>query len=119
MTNNQLGGLIGCAAMIAAGQVLFKWAALTAARQSAGAPAAIEVLRVPSFWAALVIYGAATLFWTYILQSVPLSRAYPFMAMGFVIVPVFAALLFGEKLNASYLIGAALISCGIVLTVRA
>jgi drug/metabolite transporter (DMT)-like permease len=44
----------------------------------------------------LVLYGALSLFYVWILTFTPLSRAYPFVALAFALTPVLAAWLFGE-----------------------
>lgn len=99
------------AGLLAVGQLLFKKAAL------AGAAEAFPWAFLNGWMAlALVLYGAATLLWTWILRSTPLSVAYPFAALAFVLVPVLAAAVFGEALTARVLIGAALIVAGIVVS---
>jgi len=52
--------------------------------------------------------------WVYILRTVPLSFAYPFSALGFVLVPVAAKLIFGESIGRMYLIGAVLVIGGLL-----
>jgi len=117
MTNNQVAALLGITAMIAGGQTLFKHAALKL--QAAQGSSVLALATVLSFWAALLLYGLGTLWWIWILQSVPLSRAYPFFALAFAIVPLMAALLFAEKLNLTYALGALLIVAGVIVTARA
>jgi drug/metabolite transporter (DMT)-like permease len=118
MTYGQAAGLIGFACLLATGQALFKMSAPSADQQVNAIGWAIILLKQPSFWAAISLYGCATLLWVYLLQSVPLSRAYPFAALGFVIVPVLAVGLFGERLTPTYIAGAALIVAGIIVTAR-
>jgi len=116
MTNGQIAGLVGFSLMLAAGQVLFKVAALASMRPDGTGLSLPALLQVPSFWIALLLYGTATLLWIYLLQSVPLSRAYPFAALGFLFVPLMAMMVFGEKLTATYGVGVALIMAGILVT---
>lgn len=118
MTGGQIGGCLSFAALLAAGQILFKRAALDIPplRATSDIPAAIAV---PSLWAALVLYAAATCLWIYLLQSIPLSRAYMFAALGFVVVPAAGVALFGEKLTPAFLAGAVLIVAGLLITTRA
>ena len=104
--------------MLAVGQALFKKSALAVKKQPATSFDISILLLTPSFWLALLLYGMATLLWIYLLQTVPLSRAYPFAALGFVIVPCLAVLLFGEKLNGYYLIGALFVMVGVTITSR-
>ena len=97
--------------MIAVGQVLFK---LTSTRLTAesGTPFYSVALN-PLFLLALAIYGSATLLWIYVLKVVPLSYAYSFMALTFVLVPLMAAFFLKEPLTVKYAIGACLIIAGL------
>jgi len=101
--------------MLAAGQLLFKKAGLT----MRGLPlrdGLLGLAQLPAFYAALVLYGVATLLWVWLLSRVTLMQAYPWVAAGVVIVPLLGAAVFGERVAASYWIGAALIVAGIVIT---
>lgn len=100
---------------LATGQILFK---VTADRIS-GRPLAEAVLDVSvlgPFAIALFVYGGATVVWIVALQYVPLARAYMFMALSFVIVPVAAAFMFREVLTPQFFLGVALIICGLIVT---
>ncbi|WP_310531762.1 EamA family transporter [Novosphingobium sp.] len=119
MTNNQVAALLGISALLAAGQTLFKFAAMRLKGAGEASSNLFGLALIPSFWLALVLYGLGTLLWIYILQTVPLSRAYPFMALAFVMVPLLAVLLFSERLNLTYAFGALLIVAGVVVTARA
>jgi drug/metabolite transporter (DMT)-like permease len=102
---------------IAAGQILFKRAAAQLNSGSGGW--LIELAKLPAMWAAVALYGAATLLWVRILTTIPLSRAYPFVALAFVLVPAAGYLLFDESINAKYVLGTALIVIGVVVAGRA
>lgn len=110
-------GLVAFAALLSAGQILFKSAALAAPSLNRSA-SFVALLQLPTFWAALFLYGGATLLWIYLMQVIPLSRGYPFAALGFVIVPVAGILLFDERVSISYLAGAALVISGLALISR-
>ncbi|SDX72546.1 undecaprenyl phosphate-alpha-L-ara4N flippase subunit ArnF [Ruegeria halocynthiae] len=100
---------------IAAGQILFK----TVALRIAGRPPSV-LIQDPAFMgpliASLAIYGVATVMWILALQSLALSRAYMFMSLSFVIVPVLSATYFGEPLTWGFLAGLSLIVVGVTLT---
>lgn len=105
------GLLIATPCMIAAGQVLFK---MTSQRLLSRSDSGfVSVLWDPVFIAALLLYGLATLLWIYVLKSVPLSYAYSFMALSFVIVPLLAAAFLGESVGLRYAAGSALILAGL------
>jgi drug/metabolite transporter (DMT)-like permease len=101
---------VACVALIASGQVLFKYAAN--ALRISGSYLDTGVL---SFvLVALVIYGGATILWIALLQHAPLSRLYPYMALSFVLVPLAGWLLFHEQIPLGQIAGLALIVAGLV-----
>ena len=80
------------------------------------------VVQQPMSWlslpllGALVIYALATLLWLLVLSRVPLSFAFPFYGLAFLLVPVLAAVVLGEVLRWQVLVGGAVILCGIAIT---
>lgn len=107
-----MAGLLLVVALMAAGQLLFKATALAWRHQ--GTLWATPVLT--RLGVALAIYGVATLAWIWLLQRLPLSLAYPFVALSFVLVPLGAWWWFAEKPGLWQLAGAALIVAGIVVS---
>jgi undecaprenyl phosphate-alpha-L-ara4N flippase subunit ArnE len=97
---------------LAVGQLLFK---LVAVRADWARPGETLLLQ-PALWVALAFYGGATLLWVWILKQVPLTLAYPFVAAGFILVPLGAWAFFGEPVTWRYSAGVALIVAGVVLT---
>ena len=104
--------------LLSAGQVLFKKTADAAVTHSLSRFLG-SLLASPHFWAALFVYGAATLLWVFTLSRVPLGRAMPFVALTFVIVPLIGAAYFGERLNVMYWLGVCVIVIGVCMTVAA
>jgi drug/metabolite transporter (DMT)-like permease len=102
---------LACVFAIAAGQILFKLAA-RAATGGAGFP--WDFLNA-YFFVALAVYGAATFLWVWLLKTLPLNVAYPFVGLAFVIVPVLGALLLNEPLDWRHLAGGALIAAGVAV----
>ena len=113
MTLVQYALTLACVIAIAAGQVMFK----LSARSVAGSSALHELLFSPILIAALAVYAVATVAWISQLRYVDLSRAYPLMALSFVIVPLASMAILGETVAPRYWAGVALIVGGIVLTV--
>jgi drug/metabolite transporter (DMT)-like permease len=101
--------------MLACGQVMFKRVGLTL-RDHNGSGVIWLILREPSLYLALAIYGAATLLWIWILSRVSLVQAYPWVAIGMIIVPGLGWLVFGERVTPTFWLGAAFIVFGIGLT---
>jgi len=116
MMNANTPWLLLFSVSLAGGQLLFK----RAAQEIAGVPASPRLLLVlattPAMWAAVVLYAGATLLWVWILSRMPLSQAHPWAALGVVVVPLAAVLMFGEVVRPVFWLGAALIVAGIVLT---
>ena len=72
----------------------------------------------PVMIVALVVYGVATLLWVYVLRTVPLASAYAIFALAFLIVPLLAHFVLGERLEAQTLVGGAIIVVGVIVAVR-
>ena len=107
--------VLGCVAGLAVGQLIFKYVGNRIASLSwSELTAHPDVAAV--FAAGVALYGVTTIFWVMALRELPLSRAYVFAALAFVLVPVGAWLVFGEKLTANYMIGVALIVTGIIVS---
>jgi len=109
-------GLVITPVFVAVGQVLFK----IASRETGNLDIAglIALFLNPWLLAALVIYGTGTIAWIYVLKYVPLSYAYPFMALTFCLVPVFAWLFLGEAISWQLAIGTALVLAGLAVITR-
>jgi drug/metabolite transporter (DMT)-like permease len=105
--------LTACVLAIASGQLLFKLSATSLSENGLRG-----VVLSPSLLGALTIYGLATVGWIWQLQSIELSRAYPFMALSFVVVPLLSALVLNEPIDARYWAGTVMIIGGILLTLR-
>lgn len=110
--------LILAPTLISIGQVLVKRAAGSLVTDSAF-HFVRSLLASPYFWAALAVYSTATVLWLFALTRVPLSRAMPFAALTFVIVPIISVLTLGEKLNVLFWVGVAIILIGVYVTVAA
>ena len=95
---------------LSVGQVLFK---LAARGLDGTAPLLAQVLFNKYLFAALVLYGLATAMWVALLRQVPLSVAYPFVALAFFLVPLMGHWVLGEPLRWQTLAGAAVIVAGV------
>lgn len=104
--------IVGTIAMLAAGQVLFKYAA-----GSLDFANLRSLVSLPLF-AALCVYALATLAWLAVLARVPLSEAFPFYGLGFLLVPMLSVLILGEKFRYSTLVGGSIIIVGIIVSTR-
>jgi drug/metabolite transporter (DMT)-like permease len=99
---------------LALGQALFKLA--SANMTQAGRPSFLLLLSSVPFYLALILYGALTVLWVWLLSGVPLSRAYPFVALSFIFTPIFAVVAFNESVTPNYIVGLCLIIGGLILS---
>ena len=97
--------------IVAGGQILFKLAA--ARLESVDAAGYMRLAFEPIMIAALVLYGLGTLIWVSALKFVPLTIAYPFMALTFCAVPAFSAVWLGETVDLRYTLGVVTILTGL------
>ena len=104
-----------CVFGIAIGQILFKLSA--ASFKSAGTLYDARGLTVLA--AAFLLYGITTIGWVWVLRNVELGRAYPLMALAYVVVHIMAYFMLGERFSSQYVLGVALIVVGIVISVKA
>lgn len=104
-----------CTAAVAVGQLLFKHVGIII-RGMAPLDAALILFKAPTLYAALMLYGAATLLWIWILGRVTLMQAYPWVGASVILVSLLSSYFFGERVSPLFWPGATLIAVGIVLT---
>ncbi len=68
----------------------------------------------PYLWGGLAAYGFGTLLWLSVLSKVPVSFAYPFVALGIVITTLSGTLILGEQISRLSMLGIAITALGIV-----
>lgn len=78
----------------------------------------LTLLLKPWVISAFAAAFGASLCWMAAISKLPLSRAYPFMAMNFFLVVLLAAWLFREQLDTYKLAGTAIIMFGVVVLSR-
>jgi multidrug transporter EmrE-like cation transporter len=66
----------------------------------------------------LTCYGLSMVFWLYVLTRVDVSRAYPFVGLGFIGTMLFAHFFLQEPITIQKLTGTLLIVAGVVLLAR-
>lgn len=101
--------ILGVVVLLSVGQVLFKYAAREI---NFNRP---ETLLSPILFIALVIYGAATLGWLYILSRAPLSLVFPFYGMVFLFVPLLSWAFLRESITISNVMGSVVIAVGVAI----
>jgi drug/metabolite transporter (DMT)-like permease len=112
---SQVALLITYATGMAGGQVLFKAAALRYLPDGTVAERAVSLVFNAYFLGAVALYVALTVLWVWLLTFIPLSRAYPFVALAFAITPLLGGMVFAEPITAKLLAGIALLLGGLLL----
>ena len=112
---SQVALLVAYAAGMAGGQMLFKAAALRYQPDGTAAERAFSLVFNVYFLGAVALYVALTVLWVWLLTFIPLSRAYPFVALAFAITPLLGGMMFAEPITVKLLAGIALLLGGLLL----
>ncbi len=112
MTIRELALAGTVALMLAGGQLLFKQAAI-----APDAKNTLDIFLSVRFLLAILLYGLSTVLWVIVLQTAPISKAYPIVMIGSALIPIAAYFLFREPITVRYLVGFAIILFGLYLTV--
>ena len=115
LTWGDLVVLIGYAIALACGQVLFKFAATQYPSVGSLKQRLLAIAFSPAFIFAIILYAVLSAFWVWLLTTIPLSVAYPFVALSFVLTLLAGVFIFGEPFSIRLLVGAALIVSGLLV----
>ncbi|MTI09387.1 DMT family transporter [Curvivirga aplysinae] len=111
--------LVGFSFLLALGQLCFKSAA-NHLNQNNDLPIIEALISNFWLWGAFALYGMSSLLWVFILRVVPLNLAYPFVAIGFILVPLGGWYFFSEHVNSWYILGVGFIILGLlIITLKA
>lgn len=104
------------------GQLVIKWQVMKPVeapfQAMSGWPPLLLILLRPWVISALAAAFLASLCWMVAMSRLELSRAYPFMALNFLLVGALAIPLFGESLTRGKLVGITLVILGLVVVSR-
>ena len=103
---------------LSASQVLQKLGARDRLAGSRGAQQWVRALLSPEIIAAAITIVIGTALWLYVLYTMDVSRAFPFLSLGSVIVVAVSRVFLGERVPAYRWLGVILISVGIALVAR-
>jgi drug/metabolite transporter (DMT)-like permease len=117
LTLLQIVALATYAGGMAAGQLLFKFAAQRLAAGGRPGERLIELAGNGYFYAAFALYCTLAILWVWILTFTPLSRAYPFVSLAFAVTPLLGAWVFGEPIDLRLGLGITAILCGLFLVI--
>jgi drug/metabolite transporter (DMT)-like permease len=122
MTSADYGLILASVLIAACGQLLLRHAMLTI-RENHPETHGLELLwqaaRSFEVIAGLAVFGVSALLWLVTLSKVPLSKAYPFTAIGFVAILAASSVLFDEHVGPQLWIGALVVVAGLLIVVRA
>lgn len=66
----------------------------------------------------LALYGLGAVMWLFVLSRLPLTAAYPFVGLGFILTMIIGATALGESVSTMRIAGTLLIAAGCVLVAR-
>ncbi len=76
------------------------------------------ILTSPVLLAGIALFISSAAFWMVVLSKVPLSKAYPMVAFGYILVAVASRFAFGEHISLMRILGLVLICAGVVVMSR-
>lgn len=102
------------------GQIVIKWQVLQAGAAPADGAERLRFLLMllinPWVLSAFISVFLGALSWMLALSKLPLSQAYPFVGLSFVLVPVLSWMAFAEPLSWGKALGMALIVAGVAIS---
>lgn len=104
------------------GQLVLKWKITELAPTGLRLAETIKVAKIllnPWVISAFAAAFLASLCWMAAISKLPLSKAYPFMALSFPTVAIFSVLFFDEQVNWPKICGISLIVLGAIILSRA
>lgn len=105
------------------GQLVIKWQVGAFKASTAGLlsrlPPLVQLLFQPWIISAFIAAFGASLCWMLAVSKLELSKAYPFMALNFLIVCLVAVPLFGESFSAAKAVGLLTVVAGLVIMSQA
>jgi multidrug transporter EmrE-like cation transporter len=75
----------------------------------------VRATKEPRLWLGLVLFGVSAAFWLVVLSRVPLSVAYPFVGMSYVLVVLLSRFVLHEHVPPSRWVGVVVVAAGIVI----
>lgn len=82
-------------------------------KQAASAPTFAQTLQQPVTWLGIALWMIEVIAWANVLEFVPVTIAFPLMALTYVTTLVAGAWVFKEHVNTHHAIGALLITAGV------
>ncbi|MGH3187572.1 MAG: EamA family transporter [Streptosporangiaceae bacterium] len=119
MTIASVGLLLFAVATAATGQVMLKHGMQIATSRAAHSGGSLVFRAATSPWVllGLVVFGISAIAWLAALSKVPLSVAYPFNALGYLVILIASVLVLHERANLLTWLGSLLVVSGLLIVV--
>jgi len=119
LTIASVGLLLFAVASAATGQVMLKHGMQIATARAADSGGSLALRAATSPWVlvGLVVFGVSAIAWLTALSRVPLSVAYPFNALGYIVILTASVVLLHERANVLTWVGSLLVVSGLLLVV--
>ena len=119
MTIASVGLLLFAVATAATGQVMLKHGMQIATARAHDSSGSLALRAATSPWVllGLVVFGVSAIAWLAALSKVPLSVAYPFNALGYLVILIASILVLHERANVMTWVGSLLVVSGLLIVV--
>ena len=103
----------------AIGQVMLKHGMQVASSRAAHSHGSLAVSAATSPWVllGLLVFGISAIAWLAALSRVPLSVAYPFNALGYIVILTASVVLLHERANVLTWVGSLMVVSGLLIVV--
>ncbi|MFN2595029.1 MAG: EamA family transporter, partial [Actinomycetota bacterium] len=75
----------------------------------------MRAARQPKLWVGLALFGISAIFWLLVLSKVPLSVAYPFVGVSYIVVVLVSRFVLHEHVPILRWLGVAVVAAGIAI----
>ena len=119
MTIASVALLLFAVVSAATGQVLLKHGMQVASARAADSGGSLALRAATSPWVllGLVVFGVSAVAWLAALARVPLSVAYPFNALGYIVILTASIILLHERANVLTWVGSLMVVSGLLIVV--
>ena len=106
--------------MSAGAQLMLKTGVASGGTDPAASPTSslTAFLTSPYVVGGLALYGLGAVVWLFVLARLPLTAAYPFVGLGFIMTMVLGMVVLGEVVSPVRIVGTLMIASGCVLVAR-
>jgi drug/metabolite transporter (DMT)-like permease len=119
MTITSIALLLFAVASAATGQVMLKHGMQIATARAAHSGGSLALRAATSPWVllGLVVFGISAVAWLAALSRVPLSVAYPFNALGYLVILTASVVVLHERANVLTWLGSLMVVSGLLIVV--